>query len=196
MSALGERAVKGGNCASALDCLKQRLSADEYRSFLGRLPLEARILCERRILTVEWVPYTIWHVVSDAIFKDVCSGDEERYIRFNRDVAKVGLSGPYLFVLRFLKSENVLQRVARQFSTFNNRGRLDLGPVRNDAGVITVSMQLRDHAPWHCYALSLHGIVLHVLEITGAQDISIQRGPSVIKDGGLDCDYSVRYRAG
>lgn len=189
-----ERAVKGGNCENTLACVKQRLGDAGYEAFLASLPPDVQALCRRRILAVEWVPYSLWQHVSNGILSHVCGGDEARYIQFNRDLAESALNSTYKFILRFLKASNVLSRVCREFPKLNNVGSAEIVSSGTAGDRTLVKMRVVDHAPWHCYALALHGIIVYVLDITGAKDVVIDRGPSQIGAGGLSVEFSVSYR--
>ena len=191
---VSERSVKGGNCVNTLQCLRDWLGDSAYLELVGRLPEDVQVLCKRRILTIEWVPYRLWQHVSNAILYDACKGDEQQCIAFNKRLAESALNTTYKFVMRFLRSSDVLERVCQRFPSFNTHGEVKVASYARTGDAIAIVLHVRNHAPWHCYALALHGILLYVLEATGAKGVLIERSPSRIHGGGLDVDFNVRYR--
>ncbi len=189
-----ERAVKGGNVANTLECLHKWLSADEYNAFLARLPPETLELTKRRVFAVEWVPYSIWHHVTLAIYEQVCGRDEAKYIQMNERFAEAALNGTYKFIMKLMRTSDLLQRLTKQFSAINNRGRIEIKNLREAGGLTTLQIEVIDHAPWEAYSMALHGILGYALRASGAKDLEITRSPSVIRDGGLYFTFDVQYR--
>lgn len=189
-----ERAVKGGNVANTIECLRKWLSPGEYQAFLARLPPEALELMQRRVLAVEWIPYRIWHHVTLAIHEEVCGRDEAKYIQMNERFAEAALNGTYKFVMKLMRTSDLLQRLAKQFSALNNRGRIEIKNLSETGGLTSLQIEVIDHAPWEAYGMALQGILGYALRASGAKALDIKRSPAVIRDDGLYFTFDVRYR--
>jgi hypothetical protein len=183
---------KAANCLNTMAVTRAAMGEAAFAKLAEALPQACRDMLQKRWLTIEWVPLAQWIVFLEAVC-DAHDRDEARMFALARQWADADFNGVYKFFLRFGSPGFILGRTAKVWSTYYDTGELKIVGDEQKGGARTLHMRLENFAPWPLFAYNLHAFIVHVLTLSGAKDLHVERGTPVIEHALLRCDYTVSY---
>lgn len=188
---MAELRSKGTGVASLIAVMKERLTAAQLQQVEAALPPETLALWRRRILAVEWIPFSVQMPIGKAVV--AVTGGEQPLLDMIHEAAGRDLAGVYKLLIRVMSPEGVAARAGKIFGTYVESGEMTVTPIDRVGGRARFSVDVsRYPADPHAW-LTLRGYIEAPMLRTGAKNLRVALESHEIVSGDAKLRYRVEY---